>query len=274
MAQTTTEFVDSEVLPVLDRLEQKDWQLARALIQRCGELGLLGIAVPEAVRRPRSRQGIVARRHRADRAIGVVRDDVRRPGEPDDPAARAVRHAGAEGAVPAAARQRRDRRRLRPERVGLGLGRARRQDARREAAGRQLAPQRREDVDQQRRLRRPLHRLCQGRRRAVHGVHRRARVRRSHLGQRRAQDGAARLLDDADPAAGRARAGGERARRDRQGAQGRAQHAELRPLQPGRDVHRRGACGDRATPRRTRRRGGSSASRSRRSARSSTSSAR
>jgi alkylation response protein AidB-like acyl-CoA dehydrogenase len=48
MAQTTTEFVDSEVLPVLDRLEQKDWQLARSLIRRCGELGLLGIAVPEA----------------------------------------------------------------------------------------------------------------------------------------------------------------------------------------------------------------------------------
>ncbi len=48
MAQTTTEFVDSEVLPVLDRLEQKDWQLARALLKRCGELGLLGVAVPEA----------------------------------------------------------------------------------------------------------------------------------------------------------------------------------------------------------------------------------
>jgi len=47
MAQTTTEFVDSEVLPVLDRLEQKDWQLARTLLKRCGELGLLGIAVPE-----------------------------------------------------------------------------------------------------------------------------------------------------------------------------------------------------------------------------------
>jgi alkylation response protein AidB-like acyl-CoA dehydrogenase len=48
MAQTTTEFVDSEVLPVLDRLEQKDWALSRLLLRRCGELGLLGIAVPEA----------------------------------------------------------------------------------------------------------------------------------------------------------------------------------------------------------------------------------
>jgi len=47
MAKTTTEFVDTEVLPSLERLESKDWQLARSLVRRCGELGLLSIAVPE-----------------------------------------------------------------------------------------------------------------------------------------------------------------------------------------------------------------------------------
>jgi alkylation response protein AidB-like acyl-CoA dehydrogenase len=47
MATTTTEFVDNEVLPNLERLENKDWQLARTLVRRCGELGLLSIAVPE-----------------------------------------------------------------------------------------------------------------------------------------------------------------------------------------------------------------------------------
>jgi alkylation response protein AidB-like acyl-CoA dehydrogenase len=47
MARTTTEFVDNEVLPNLERLEAKDWQLARSLVRRCGELGLLSIAVPE-----------------------------------------------------------------------------------------------------------------------------------------------------------------------------------------------------------------------------------
>jgi alkylation response protein AidB-like acyl-CoA dehydrogenase len=47
MAKTTTEFVDNEVLPNLERLEDKDWQLARSLVRRCGELGLLSIAVPE-----------------------------------------------------------------------------------------------------------------------------------------------------------------------------------------------------------------------------------
>ena len=48
IGQTAVEFVDNEVLPVLDRLEAKDWELARALVKRCGELGLLGTDVPEA----------------------------------------------------------------------------------------------------------------------------------------------------------------------------------------------------------------------------------
>jgi alkylation response protein AidB-like acyl-CoA dehydrogenase len=47
MAQTTDQFVDTEVLPKLEQLEKKDWQLARNLIRRCGELGLLGVDVPE-----------------------------------------------------------------------------------------------------------------------------------------------------------------------------------------------------------------------------------
>jgi alkylation response protein AidB-like acyl-CoA dehydrogenase len=48
MAQTTDEFIDAEVLPNLPRLENKDWDVARALIRRCGELGLLGVDAPEA----------------------------------------------------------------------------------------------------------------------------------------------------------------------------------------------------------------------------------
>ncbi|HEX2456703.1 MAG TPA: acyl-CoA dehydrogenase family protein [Vicinamibacterales bacterium] len=45
--QTADEFVTTEVAPVLDRLEQKDWALAKALVKRCGELGFLGTDVPE-----------------------------------------------------------------------------------------------------------------------------------------------------------------------------------------------------------------------------------
>ena len=47
IAKTADEFVAAEVLPVLDRLESKDWELARHLIKRCGDLGLLGLAAPE-----------------------------------------------------------------------------------------------------------------------------------------------------------------------------------------------------------------------------------
>jgi alkylation response protein AidB-like acyl-CoA dehydrogenase len=49
IGQTADEFVSGEVLPVLDQLEQKDWQLARTLVKRAGELGLLGADVPEAL---------------------------------------------------------------------------------------------------------------------------------------------------------------------------------------------------------------------------------
>ena len=47
MAQTTDEFISTEVLAHIERLEQKDWAFARALLRRSGELGLLGVAVPE-----------------------------------------------------------------------------------------------------------------------------------------------------------------------------------------------------------------------------------
>src|SRR5262245_29184834 len=48
IAKTVTDFVDQEVLPALDRLEHKDWTLARELVKRAGALGLLGVDVPEA----------------------------------------------------------------------------------------------------------------------------------------------------------------------------------------------------------------------------------
>ncbi|HQZ39644.1 MAG TPA: acyl-CoA dehydrogenase family protein [Vicinamibacterales bacterium] len=48
IGQTAAEFIDGEVLPVVDRLEQKDWALNRELLRKCGALGLLGTNVPEA----------------------------------------------------------------------------------------------------------------------------------------------------------------------------------------------------------------------------------
>jgi alkylation response protein AidB-like acyl-CoA dehydrogenase len=49
IGRTADEFVAGEVLPALERLERRDWALARSLVRRCGELGFLGVDVPEAL---------------------------------------------------------------------------------------------------------------------------------------------------------------------------------------------------------------------------------
>jgi alkylation response protein AidB-like acyl-CoA dehydrogenase len=43
----TEQFVEDEVLPQVDRIENKEWDVTVGLLKRCGELGLLGIEVPE-----------------------------------------------------------------------------------------------------------------------------------------------------------------------------------------------------------------------------------
>ena len=48
IGRTADEFATNEVLPGLERLEQNDWDLARRLVRRAGELGLLGVDAPEA----------------------------------------------------------------------------------------------------------------------------------------------------------------------------------------------------------------------------------
>ena len=45
--QTADEFARGEVVPALPELEQKNWTLAKKLVTRSGELGLLGSDVPE-----------------------------------------------------------------------------------------------------------------------------------------------------------------------------------------------------------------------------------
>jgi alkylation response protein AidB-like acyl-CoA dehydrogenase len=47
VGRTAEEFIDKEVTPVTDRLEQKDWDLARSLVRSGAELGLLATDVPE-----------------------------------------------------------------------------------------------------------------------------------------------------------------------------------------------------------------------------------
>lgn len=47
IAQTCEDFLATEVFPILDRIDAQEPGLMRSLIQKAGELGLLGISVPE-----------------------------------------------------------------------------------------------------------------------------------------------------------------------------------------------------------------------------------
>ncbi len=47
IGDTTREFVDNEVIPNLDAMEKHDWELARQLVHKAGELGLLGANISE-----------------------------------------------------------------------------------------------------------------------------------------------------------------------------------------------------------------------------------
>ena len=197
--------------------------LRRARTARDGRAG--------GLRRSRARQGLVGPDRREPRPRRVVQHGLRGADRARHHADPRLRDGGPEAALPAGAGERRDGGRVLPERVGLGIRRPRREDARHAAGGRQLRAERREDVDHERRLRRRLHRVREGRRRAVHRLHRRAGLRGGHERRRGAQDGPARLVDHAGHPARRPGAGGERARRDRPRARRRLQRPELRPLQ-------------------------------------------
>jgi len=47
IAETTRQFVDNEVSPHVDALESHDWKLARELVGKAAELGLIGANIPE-----------------------------------------------------------------------------------------------------------------------------------------------------------------------------------------------------------------------------------
>ncbi len=47
IAGTAREFAEKEVVPGIERLDRKDWDFARLLLRRAGELGLLGVDAPE-----------------------------------------------------------------------------------------------------------------------------------------------------------------------------------------------------------------------------------
>ncbi|MPT34262.1 MAG: acyl-CoA dehydrogenase family protein, partial [Flavobacterium sp.] len=48
MRDSVKEFVDKELWPNKDRFEKKDYAFTEECMRKAGELGLLGVAVPEA----------------------------------------------------------------------------------------------------------------------------------------------------------------------------------------------------------------------------------
>ena len=203
-----------------------------------------------ASRSTRSRSMVVSERMSR---VGVVRRHVRRAGQPRHPAAAAVRHRGAEAAVPAAAADRRAGRRLLPER---DRARAPTRSARKTRATRQpdgsfvLNGEKMwitnggfadvfivfAKVDGE-------HFTAFIVERAFAGV---TSGKEEHkMGLHGSSTTPVMLQDVKVPA-------DEPARRNRQGPQGRVQRAELRPVQARRDVRRRrrGAIGEAAALRR------------------------
>lgn len=48
IAQTADEFAQKEIIPHIEKMEHKDWAVARELLRKAGELGLSSVEIPEA----------------------------------------------------------------------------------------------------------------------------------------------------------------------------------------------------------------------------------
>ena len=103
-----------------------------------------------------------------------------------------------------------------------------------------LHPKRAEDVDHQRRVRGRVHRVRESERRKIHGVHRGTHLPGIQAGQRRAQDGDSRQLDDADLPGKLQGAKRKRAARNRARAHRGVQYFKCRAVHAGRVVCGRG----------------------------------
>ena len=47
MKQAVSDFIDKEVMPHRERFENKDYKLTEDIMKKAGDLGFLGVAVPE-----------------------------------------------------------------------------------------------------------------------------------------------------------------------------------------------------------------------------------
>src|SRR3989442_15187570 len=75
IAETTRQFVDAEVVPRIDQLEKKDWQLARDLIKQAADLGLIGASIPEeygGLGRGQNRGGLIGEKKGRSECVGTT----------------------------------------------------------------------------------------------------------------------------------------------------------------------------------------------------------
>ncbi|MCK5171694.1 MAG: acyl-CoA dehydrogenase family protein, partial [Bacteroidales bacterium] len=47
ISQTCDDFLETEVFPILDRIDDQEEGLMRSIVEKAGELGLLGVSIPE-----------------------------------------------------------------------------------------------------------------------------------------------------------------------------------------------------------------------------------
>ncbi len=240
IGQTAEEFAVNEILPNVEKIEHKDFSVSRELLKKAGELGLSGGRNSRSLRRPRNGQGHRRRDRRPHREVCRLRHHLGRAQRHRHAAHRVLRHRRTEEQISAAPGRGRNCRRVCPVGSVVWLGRAQLPRPRRTFGRRQaLHPQRRKDVDHQRRLRRPVHRVRQNRRREVQRVPGRENFPWILGRRRRTQDGHSRIVDLPHHSQRLQSAGRKSAGRNRQGTRDRLQHFECRTLQAGRDVRGR-----------------------------------
>ena len=158
IGQTTEEFANNEILPQADKIEHKDFSISRDLLKKAGDLGLSGVEIPEAyggLEMDKVTAAIIADHiakyagfattwgaHSGIGLLPIVYFGTEEQKKEIPAAPRHGRNCGRVCVVGSDFRLRRAQ-----------LPRPRRAFARRQA----LHPERREDVDHQRGLRRPVH---------------------------------------------------------------------------------------------------------------------
>ena len=235
IGQTAEEFVTKEVTPLIPELEEHKEGLMAGLLKKAGEIGLLGGGVPEEYGGTGLDRVSSHRALRKNLFLRVLQRERRRAFGNRHSAHRLFRHRGAEEEISAQTRHRRMAGLVLPLGAAGWLRRAELPHARRALSRRpRVDPQRPEDVDHQRRIRRRLHRVRQGGWREVFLLYRRARLPRVYSRRRGKEDGFARQLHRAHLFRELPRAPRESAARNRPRPYRGLQYSQRRPLYAGR----------------------------------------